>query len=85
MVIFSPEFHRGNALHDNLHPSRIVVGNESPQSEVFLVYKEASLKFDKVKTFLISSEEESINYSQTPSSNKHIFFNNQIHLQCLKA
>ena len=56
-IIFSPEFLEGNALYDNLHPSRIVVGNESPQSEVFLgLLKEASLN-DKVKTFLISSEE----------------------------
>ena len=57
-IIFSPEFLReGNALHDNLFPSRIVVGSKSKYAEIFVdILKNASLK-KEVKVILTSSKE----------------------------
>lgn len=61
-IIFSPEFLReGKALYDNIYPSRIIVGGECEQSQIFADLLNRCSKSDEVQTlFMHSSEAEAV-------------------------
>lgn len=61
-IFFSPEFLReGNALYDNLHPSRIIVGDTTEKAKVFAnLLKDASEDEDTEVLLMQNTEAEAV-------------------------